>query len=166
MTKATASLRNLVVAGSLSGSAACTPLGLWIYKDPGVTVSRVRVSSDSAFVPVLIALDLQNPNDYDLSATHVELSLELDDLPIGELNRDSTVEMPGDTTSTVALPLDLAAEVPVARLTTLKAGTHRFAVMGRAEFKTPIGKRQVRFAQQGDLKFGPATAGVSARPGG
>jgi len=24
---------------------ACTPLGLWIYEDPGVTMSRVRVNT-------------------------------------------------------------------------------------------------------------------------
>jgi LEA14-like dessication related protein len=159
----------LVVALSLPVSVACTPLGLWLYEDPGVSVSRVRVGADSlTLAPVLIALDLQNPNDFPLSAVHVQLSLALDDEPIGELNRDSTVVLPRDTTSTVALPLVVAAELSAGRLTTLRVGTHRFTVMGRAEFTTPIGKRNVRFAQEGDLKFGPASSRMPARvsPGG
>ena len=159
-----ASIRSVIVAVTLPGSVACTPLGLWIYEDPEVTVSRVRVGADSLSVaPVLIALALQNRNDYPLSAVHVQLSLELDDQPIGELNQDSTVLMPEYATSTVALPLVLSDGVPAGRLRNLGAGTHRFMVMGRAEFTTPLGKRKVRFAQEGDLKFGPAPTRTPAR---
>jgi hypothetical protein len=161
MSKAIAS--RLLLAVSLPVSVACTPLGVWLYEDPGVTVSRVRVGMDSlSLAPALIALDLQNPNDFPLSAVHVQLSLELDDQPFGELNRDSTVVLPSDTTSTVALPLMLTARMPAGRLTAFRSGTHRFLVMGRAEFTTPIGKRKVRFAQEGDLKFGPASAPTAA----
>lgn len=141
----------------------CTPLGVWVYKDPEVTVSRVRVGSDSvSAAPVLVAIDLQNPNDYPLSTVRVELSLELDDLPVGRLNQDSTVVLPQEATSTVALPLVLAANLPAAQLAALRGGTHRFAVMGRAEITTPFGKRQIRFAQEGDLKFGPTSLPVAA----
>ena len=71
----------------------CTPLGLWLYKDPEVTVSRVRVGSDSlSAAPVLVALELLNPNDYPLSTVRVELSLALDDLPVGALKQDSTLD--------------------------------------------------------------------------
>jgi LEA14-like dessication related protein len=164
-------IRSVTFAFSLPAGVACTPLGVWVYEDPGVTVSRVRLGTDSLSVgPVLIALDVQNPNDYPVSAVHVQLSLELDDERIGELNRDSSVVLPSDTTSTVALPLVVAADLPAGRLTTLRAGTHRFMVIGRADFSTPIGKRKVRFAQEGDLRFGPATAPnpapVGTDPGG
>jgi LEA14-like dessication related protein len=138
-------------------------LGVWVYEDPGVTVSRVRLGTDSlSLAPVLIALDVQNPNDYPVSTVHMQLSLELDDERIGELSRDSAVVLPSDTTSTVALPLVVAAGLSAGRLTTLRAGIHRFTVMGRADFSTPIGKRKVRFAQEGDLRFGPAPASTPA----
>jgi hypothetical protein len=154
----------LILAVTLPGSVACTPLGMWLYEDPEVTVSRVRVGIDSlSGAPVLIALDLQNRNDYPLSAVHVQLSLELDDQPIGELNRDSTVVLPKGATSTVALPLVLAGGVPAGRLRKFGAGTHRFMVMGQADFTTPIGKRNVRFAQEGDLKFGPPPVRTSVQ---
>ena len=91
-------IRSVICAVTLPGWVACTPLGLWVYEDPGVRVSRVRLGTDSfSLAPVLIALDVQNPNDYPVSTVHVQLSLELDDERIGELNRDSTVVLPSDT---------------------------------------------------------------------
>ena len=151
-----ASIGRLIVAMALPGSFGCTPLGLWVYEDPEVTVSRVRVEIDSlSAAPVMVALDLQNRNDYPVSTVRVQLSLQLDDLPVGELSRDSTVVLPEEATSTVALPLVLAYGVPLGRLIAMGAGTHRFTVMGRAEFTTPFGTRRVRFAQGGDLRFGP-----------
>lgn len=153
----------MIVTACLPAGMACTPLGLWMYQDPGITVSRVRVGMDSLSpAPVLIALDLENRNDFPVSAVHVQLSLELDDQPIGELNRDSTVIVPKDAISTVALPL---AAAQARGLTRFRSGTHRFTVMGRAEFTTPIGTRRVDFAQEGDLKFGPATAERDAPDG-
>ncbi|MEO7987547.1 MAG: LEA type 2 family protein [Gemmatimonadales bacterium] len=140
----------------------CTPLGVWVYMDPAVTVSRVRIGSDLlSEAPVLVAIDLQNPNDYPLSTVRVELSLELDHLPVGRLKQDSTVVLPEEATSTVALPLVLAANLPAARLAALRNGPHRFAVIGRAEITTPFGKRKIRFAQEGDLTFGPTPLPVS-----
>ena len=88
----------MTFAISLPDGVACTPLGVWVYEDPGVRVSRVRMGTDSlSLAPVLIALDVQNPNDYPVSTVHVQLSLELDDERIGELNRDSAVVLPSDT---------------------------------------------------------------------
>ena len=40
---------------------ACTPVGVWLYEDPRVTVSRVRLDTDPASTrPVLVALNLAN----------------------------------------------------------------------------------------------------------
>ncbi|HEY8258984.1 MAG TPA: LEA type 2 family protein [Gemmatimonadales bacterium] len=161
-----ASLSRLFLAVSIPAPLGCTPLGIWVYEDPAVTVARVRVGSDSlSSAPVLVALDLQNPNDYPLSTVRVELSLELDDLPVGRLDQDSTVVLPEEGTSTVSLPLELAAGVPARRLIALGVGIHRFTVTGRAEFTTPFGTRRVRFAQEGDLKFGPPPSPASVPTG-
>jgi hypothetical protein len=142
---------------------ACTPLGLWMYQDPGVTVSRVRlgiVAADSA--PVVVALDVSNPNDYAVSTTRVELHLQLDDLPIGQLDRDSSVALPEAATSTVALALVPDGSTSAARLQAFGSGVHRFMIEGRATFSTPIGSRKVRFAQEGELAFEPPALPASA----
>ena len=84
--------------GALLG--ACTPLGLWIYEDPVVTVSRVtlelREPRSSTLSPVVVALDVHNRNDFSLSTTRRELSLRLDGFPIGRLKQDNRVVVATD----------------------------------------------------------------------
>jgi LEA14-like dessication related protein len=135
----------------------CTPLGLWIYEDPVVTVARITLELGGAIPsrsPVVVALDLDNANDYPLSTERVELTLRLDGIPIGQLQRDSTMEVATDTVSTLAVPLALGRHATSERLRALSSGTHSFAVRGRATFRTPFGVRKVRFAQEGSLVFG------------
>jgi LEA14-like dessication related protein len=138
--------------------SACTPLGLWIYEDPVVTVSRITLELGGArrtgSSPVVVALAVQNLNDYPLSTERWEVSLRLDGVPIGQLKQDSTVPVAMDTTATVALPLRLEKKATIEHLQALGSGTHLFAVRGRATFNTPIGTRRVRFAQEGQMAFG------------
>ena len=143
----------------------CTPLGLWVYEDPVVTVSRVTLAMKEARAqgapPVVVALEVDNRNDFALSSERVELSLRLDGLPIGQLNRDSTVSVAMAATSTLALPLLLEKQTTPERLTALGTGTHSFAVQGRATFRTPFGMRKVRFHQEGAMVFGERPASSS-----
>lgn len=144
---------------------ACTPLGVWVYEDPRVTVSRVRVDAQAeASAPVVVALDVRNPNDYTLSTTRLELRLSLDDLPIGRLDHGSSVSLPKGT-ATVALPLVPDRATTPARLQAFRTGVHRFTIVGRATLATPLGKRKVRFAQEGELAFGSPASPASAPDG-
>jgi LEA14-like dessication related protein len=137
---------------------ACTPLGLWIYEDPVVTVSRVtlelREPRSSASSPVVVALAVHNRNDFPLSTTRMELSLRLDGIPIGRLKQNNRVAVATDTISTVALPLKLEKQATPSHLRTLDSGSHVFLVSERATFETPIGTRKVHFAEQGEMIFG------------
>jgi hypothetical protein len=89
----------------------------------------------------------------------MEVSLQLDGVPIGRLRQDSTVPVPTEGVSTVALPLALEKRATQSHLRTLNRGSHRFAVSGRATFQTPIGTRNVRFAEEGDMMFGQRPSG-------
>jgi LEA14-like dessication related protein len=137
---------------------ACTPLGLWIYQDPVVTVYRVtlemREPHSMSASPVIVALAVENRNDYPLSTEHLELSLRMDGVPIGRLAHSGRLPVAMDTISTVAMPLKLENRTTKQQLQTLGSGTHVFAVRGRAMFRTPIGRREVRFAQEGSMVFG------------
>lgn len=141
---------------------ACTPLGVWLYQDPQVTVDRVRVNAGAQGTsPVIVALAVHNPNDFPVSATRLEFRLVLDDLPIGRLDREGRVSVPKGV-ATVALPIETDRATTPARLQAFNSGVHRFAIEGRATFATPLGKRKVRFAQQGELAFGPPPSPASA----
>jgi hypothetical protein len=117
-------------------------------------MSRVRVNAKGEDAsPVMVVLDLRNPNDLTLSTTRVELWLVLDGLTVGWLDRDSSVSLPKGTT-TVALPLVPSHVATPARQRAFDAGTHQFTIEGRATFATPIGERKVPFLQTGEMSFG------------
>jgi LEA14-like dessication related protein len=160
-----AALRRISAVLLLGG---CTPLGLWLYEDPIVTVALIRVETGgtrASQTPVVVALALRNANDYPLSAERVELALHLDGVAIGRLKRDSLVRLATDTVSTIALRLPVSKKATRQHLRSLASGTHWFAVRGRATFRTPIGKRKVRFAEEGSLIFGaPSQAGTGVSP--
>ena len=106
--------------------AGCTPLGLWLYEDPVVTVSRITLQFGQAerpHYPVVVALAVKNANDYEISAEQVELSLRLNGMHIGQLKRESPLTVATDTVSTLALPLVLAKQATPERLRALGAGT-------------------------------------------
>jgi hypothetical protein len=122
-----------------------------MYEDPVVTVARITFElreSSRTSPPMVVALAVKNANDYPLSAEQVQLSLQLDGVPVGQISRDSSVPVGTDTISTVTLPMPVSSQ---SRGRVAQAGVHSFAVKGRAVFRTPIGRRNVRFAQEGSL---------------
>ena len=146
--------RRLVGACLATAIAACTPLGLWVYDDPGLEVSRVRLGQDAAgAAPVMVGLAVWNPNDYDVSTARLELQLRLDDVTVGHFSKDSIISVPQTALADLVLPLTVPSGRVRERIRALSSGTHRFAVEGRAIFRTPFGRRNVRFAHAGDLAF-------------
>ena len=139
-------------AWAAAAVVGCTPLGLWVYDEPGLEVSRVRVDHEANANSVVLGLAVWNPNDYDVTTSRLELQLKLDDVPVGHFTRDSVISVPQVGLADLALPLTVQGPVRE-RIRTLASGTHRFAVEGRATFSTPFGRRKVRFAHQGDLAF-------------
>ena len=146
--------RRLLGVCAAAAVVACTPLGLWVYDDPGLEVSRVRVDHEAPAEPVVLGLAVWNPNDYDVSTARLELQLKLDDVPVGHFSRDSIIPVPQVGLADLALPLTVPQGAVRQRIRALRSGTHRFAVEGRATFSTPFGPRKVRFAHVGDLAFG------------
>jgi LEA14-like dessication related protein len=146
--------RRLLGACLATAVAACTPLGVWVYDDPGLEVSRVRLDYAAGTAPVVVGLAVWNPNDYDLSTARLELQLRLDDVTVGHFSRDSIIPVPQAGLADLALPLTVPTGPIRERIRRLSSGTHRFAVVGRATFSTPFGRRNVRFAHAGDLAFG------------
>ena len=127
-----------------------------MYADPVITVSRVTLEvKEAKRLGTVVALAVDNRNTYAISAERVELSLRLDDVPVGQVDRDSSVPVAKAAVSTVALALPLQQQTSPERLATaLGSGTHTFAVQGRATFRTPFGLRAVRFEQKGAMMFG------------
>jgi hypothetical protein len=152
--------RRLLRACWIAAIVGCTPVGLWVYDDPGLEVSRVRLqSTETGAPPVVLGLAVLNPNDYDLSTARLELQLRLDHIPIGRFFRDSIFLVPKYGITDLTLPLTPMPAITHERLRTLSRGTRHFEVEGVATFSTPFGPHKVRFAHAGDLVFGGANEG-------
>lgn len=152
--------RRLLSACWIAGVAGCTPVGLWVYDDPGFEVSRVRLQpTETSAPPVVLGLAVLNPNDYDLSTARLELQLRLDHTPIGHFFRDSVFPLPKYGIADLRLPLTPMPAITPERLRTLSRGIRHFEVEGVATFSTPFGPHEVRFAHAGDMVFGGANGG-------
>jgi hypothetical protein len=156
----------------IAAVAGCTPVGLWIYDDPGLEVSRVRLQpNETGSPPVILGLAVLNPNDYDLSTARLELHLRLDHMTIGHFSRDSVFPVPKYGIADLILPLTTMPAITRERLRALGLGTRHFEVEGVATFSTPFGPHEVRFAHAGAMLFarpaaGRAGAGLAAEPDG
>jgi late embryogenesis abundant protein len=161
-----------LIAFWLGALPACTPLGFWVYGDPAFEVSRVRLAAEPASdSTVLVAIDVWNPNDYDLSTTRIELQLRLDGKRIGNFRRDSIIPVPQLASATLSLPFVAEPDATPAQLAAFRSGTHQFQVEGKAILQTPFGDRHIRVVHAGKMAFGggvePAsgTSGSETRPG-
>ena len=132
---------------ALAGLTACTPLGLWLYEEPtidGVATSPGDELSSDASMKVMF--DVLNPNEFDLDATRVEVSVEVDGRSVGRLEVDTAIALrPGRPTrvTLAVLPTDAAA---AKTMRGLRRGSPRYAVTGRVTLGSPIGERKVRFS--------------------
>jgi hypothetical protein len=147
-------------------AAACTPLGVWVYEDPGFEVQRVRLQTDQVTdSSVVVGLLLWNPNDYELSTVRFDLKLRLDNATVGQFARDSFIPMDKIETTKLALPFTPTSAAS-GKLAQYSKGTHRFLVEGRATFVTPFGKRTVRVAHGGEIAFGGEVEPTAGNDGG
>lgn len=157
-------LLGLLPLGGMAALCACTPLGVWLYEDPAFEVSRVRLDSEQApDSTVVVALQVWNPNDFEIATSRLELRLRLDGHTVGHYERDSVIAVPhGAAATTLSLSFVRSSAATPRTMATFRTGTHRFLVEGRAVMKTPIGDRPVRVAHAGDMAFGGAGSGEGA----
>ena len=131
-------------------TTGCTPLGAWLYDDPSFALARVGVrdmpeGTDS----LMLILAGCNRNDYDLMGFGFEAQLAVDGRQVGSVRTESLyqLDMRDSTMITVMLPLDSMASIsPGAAVASL------YELTGQTRIHTPIGERQVRLVQKGEVR--------------
>ena len=139
---------------TLVALAGCTPLGLWMYEEPTVEITSVRVSdAGAAEYPVRIALQVSNGNDFEVSLEKVQLRLMVNDAEIVDRELSTAALFPARDRHTVEIGVAWRDVGPGLRPEGLAAGDHRYSVDGQVQLRTPIGKRRIRFARAGTEQF-------------
>jgi hypothetical protein len=134
----------------------CTPLGLWMYEDPTVTVSDVRIQTGALIKGerVEVVLTVRNRNDYDVLVDSVVVSLALDSVPLGKVLHAPGTPVPRNASTNIRIPLDSMTPQAVGMLSSLQPGIHAYRVGGAARIGTPIGERRVSFQLSAQADFG------------
>ena len=138
----------------LTALTGCTPLGLWVYEEPKVEITGVKLSdARGAEYPVRIALQVSNVNDYAVSLEKVQILLVLDDSPVVDRELATAASFPARDRQTVEIGVAWGDVGPGLRPEGLGTGDHRYSVVGEAMLRTPIGQRRIRFARAGTDTF-------------
>ncbi|HEX6644744.1 MAG TPA: LEA type 2 family protein [Gemmatimonadales bacterium] len=140
----------LLTALALCLLPACTPLGLWIYEEPRIEITEVRVddAADNAY-PVRVSFRVSNENDFGISLDRVQLLLVLNDTPVIDRELSTTASFAARDQQIVEIGVAWTDIGPGLRPRSLAPGAPRYSVSGHAFVQTPIGERRIPFARAG-----------------
>lgn len=150
----------LVLAG-----AACSSLGL-NFKEPDIQLDHAVVRGiDLTGGNLDLVVNVQNPNNFTLHGTKLQLGLDVEGSHLGDITYDSDFAVSQNGTTTLTLPLrfgwsGVASAVRVA----LRSGDLPYTMKGQATIKLPGGlTTSVSFAHEGRAPL--IRAGTVAIPG-
>jgi LEA14-like dessication related protein len=134
--------------------AGCATLGHALrFVDPDITLKEIQVTGLGLTGGTLnLALDVFNPNDYQLRTTRLELGIDLEQVHFGDALLETPVELPSQQHSLVTVPVrfEWAGVGAGARALLTRQGV-RFGLTGVATIGTPIGDRRVQVHGSGDV---------------
>jgi LEA14-like dessication related protein len=137
----------LALAAALGG---CAGLGN-ILKEPDIRLNQVVVRSIGLSGGNLdLLVDVDNPNDFDLRGTEVELGFDVEGSHVGDVrySDDFSVDRGGRTTLTLPLRFEWAGVGGAVR-TALSQGEIPYEMKGQISIQTPWGAHSVPFTRTG-----------------
>ena len=160
-----ASLAGLLVLGA-SASAACVPLGGWLYDDPTFVLSELTLRGAGGPDTLEMVLTACNRNDFPLQANGFVVSFSMEGQPVGSTRTSVPVMLQTRDSTKLTVPIALPSEHANAseRLS--------YVLSGHTSLQTPIGERRVELFQRGRVVLKPRDevvhidqAGKPCRPG-
>lgn len=143
--------------------AGCTPLGIWVYDEPAVTVSAISFTGDSTAL-VEVTLQVRNPNDFDIKLEQVELYVSLGGQALIDTSISATLTLlyaeRRDITLNAGRQTVSFGNSPEA----MRSGRHGYLVRGEARLSTPIGIRRIPFQQEGKGEWVTSVAPAPQTP--
>jgi len=131
----------LLTAVLTLGTAGCARLARSAFQNPVVELKDVRVKGIGLQGGSLdVILDVYNPNDYRIDASHVTYTVFADSLKVatGEVTKLVTLE--NRKTSTIVLPVNFSMrELQQAAGILLQRGSVDYTVQGDFTLATPFG---------------------------
>jgi LEA14-like dessication related protein len=145
--------------------AACTSLGL-SFKEPDIQLDHAVVRGiDLTGGNLDLVVNVQNPNNFTLHGTKLQLGLDVEGSHLGDLTYDSDFAVSQNGTTTLTLPLRFGwSGVGSAARAALSYGDLPYQMKGQLTLALPGGLNQsVSFTHEGRVPL--TRAGTVAIPG-
>ncbi|MGE0355210.1 MAG: LEA type 2 family protein [Gemmatimonadales bacterium] len=135
--------------------SACASLGMHSFQEPSITLNAITVRSLGLAGGTLdVALDVDNPNQFELRGTRLEMGLDVEGTHFGDVVFTDPFALPRGQTTTVVVPLTFEwAGVGVAARSVLNYGSVKYQMHGTASVTTPFGTGKVPFSRDGAVSL-------------
>ena len=152
-------------AVAILAGAACTSLGL-NFKEPDIQLDHAVVRGiDLSGGNLDLVVKVQNPNNFTLQGTRLQLGVDVEGSHLGDVTYDSDFAVTQNGTTTLTLPLRFGwSGVGSAVRTVLSSGDLPYQMKGQLTLQLPGGLNQaVSFTHSGRVPL--TRAGTVAIPG-
>ena len=129
----------------------CTPLGGWLYDDPQIAFSRLTERPNhEPGMPFDLVLIVYNCNDFDLTGTHLDLSLSVGGVAFSRVSWANAFNVKNLESTNLTVPLAVTAD-SARELEGLLSAGNEVELHGEVAVNTPVGRRLIPFAQHGTI---------------
>ena len=129
----------------------CTPLGGWLYDDPQIAFSRLTERPNhEPGLPFDLVLIVYNCNDFDLTGTHLDLSLSVGGVAFSKVSWANAFNVKNLESTNLTVPLAVTAD-SARELEGLLSAGNEVELHGEVAVNTPVGRRLIPFAQRGTI---------------
>lgn len=156
-------MRKLML-GTVMSLVGCATLGMSKFQEPSIQLTTVVVRGLGLAGGTLdLMLDVNNPNNFDLRGTRLELGLDVEGTHFGDVELNDAFNLPRGQPTTVVVPLTFEwAGVGAAARSALTYGTVKYEMKGTASLQTPFGVERVPFSRSGSVALSGAREGAPA----
>ena len=144
----------LAVAALLT--TGCASIASLRFEQPDFDLTSVRIDGLGIRGGSLILLiDVDNPNAYDLRTGRIDVPIDFDDTRFGEAFLDGSTRFAGQTVTPLELPLSFSwAGVGAGARALLERGAIRYTLSTRLTVDTPLGDRPIEMTTRGNVPLG------------
>lgn len=125
----------------------------WLLEKPSITVREIILSPRSLLeMNLLLGIEVQNPNRFDLTLTSFEYTVHLNNEEIGNGRLEKEIRIPASSTTRVQAPVAATFKNLGGTLkTVLTGGDLPYKIAGKAGVKTALGSMSFSFAKEGRI---------------
>jgi LEA14-like dessication related protein len=128
----------------------------WILEKPSFVLRGIGISPRSfTEMNLLIDLDAQNPNRFDLTLKSFECTIYLKNEEIGKGRLESELLIPSSSTTRIQVPIDATFKGLGGSLKAiLTGGDLPYKIAGKADIRTAFGSLNFPFSKEGPINLG------------